>query len=103
MRLLVMFDLPTGNKSERKSYAAFRKFLVDDGYQMEQFSIYSRVLLSRESLSTHLERLNANLPAAGSVFVLELTEKQYENRRILVSTYANKKPAILGSQMTLAF
>lgn len=103
MRLLVMFDLPTGNKEERKSYSAFRKFLVDDGYQMEQFSIYSRVLLSRESLNTHLERLNANLPIAGSVFVLELTEKQYESRRILVSKASRKNPADIGSQMTLVF
>lgn len=98
-----MFDLPTGNKAERKSYTAFRKFLIDDGYQMEQFSIYSRVLLSRESLNTHLERLNANLPAVGSVFVLELTEKQYENRKILTGKYVKKGPLIIGSQMTLAF
>lgn len=103
MRLLVMFDLPTGNKEERRSYSAFRKFLVDDGYQMEQFSIYSRVLLSRESLNTHLERLNANLPIAGSVFVLELTEKQYESRRILVNKTPRKNPADIGSQMTLVF
>lgn len=103
MRLLVMFDLPSGNKAERKSYSTFRKFLVDDGYQMEQFSIYSRVLLSRESLKTHLERLNANLPSAGSVFVLELTERQYESRRVLVSKPSNENPADLGSQMTLIF
>lgn len=103
MRLLVMFDLPTGNKEERKSYSAFRKFLVDDGYQMEQFSIYSRVLLSRESLNSHMERLNANLPRAGSVFVLELTEKQYESRKILVNKCTGKKPAALGAQMTLVF
>ena len=101
MRLLVMFDLPTGNKAERKTYSTFRKFLVNDGYQMEQFSVYSRILLSRESVKTHLERLNANLPAAGSVFVLELTEKQYESRRILVGTCTDKNPAGPGSQMTL--
>ena len=98
-----MFDLPTGSKEERKSYSAFRKFLIDDGYQMEQFSVYSRVLLSRESLNTHLERLNASLPAAGSVFVLELTEKQYENRRILVKKHVDKQTANLCAQMTLAF
>ena len=32
MRLMVLFDLPTGNKKERKSYAEFRKFLIHDGY-----------------------------------------------------------------------
>ena len=43
MRMLVMFDLPTGSKKERRSYADFRKFLIKDGYHMEQFSVYSRV------------------------------------------------------------
>lgn len=54
MRLLVMFDLPTGSKRERKSYALFRKFLINDGYHMDQYSVYSRVLLSRDSAETHL-------------------------------------------------
>ena len=84
MRLLVMFDLPTGSKAERKSYAAFRKFLIEDGYVMEQYSIYSRLLLTRESSATHIARLKQNLPDAGAVTVLELTEKQYENRLVLL-------------------
>ena len=66
-RLLVMFDLPTGSKRERKSYALFRKFLINDGYHMDQYSVYSRVLLSRDSAETHLQRLRANLPEAGEV------------------------------------
>ena len=63
--MLVLFDLPTGSKKERKSYANFRKFLVKDGYHMEQFSVYSRVLLSRDSAETHLRRLKENLPKTG--------------------------------------
>ena len=66
MRLLVLFDLPTGSKKERKSYSEFRKFLVKDGYHMEQFSVYSRVLLSRDSAETHMRRLKENLPIAGA-------------------------------------
>jgi len=103
MRLLVLFDLPTGSKTERKSYAKFRKFLIDDGYRMEQFSVYSRILLTRDSAKTHLQRLSQNLPAAGSVTVLELTEKQFESRRVLVDTRMNKGPSDIGSQMTLVF
>lgn len=103
MRLLVMFDLPTGSKAERKSYSKFRKFLIDDGYHMEQFSVYSRVLLTRDSAQTHLQRLRQNLPLAGSVTVLELTEKQFESRRVLVDTRLHKGPSDIGSQMTLVF
>lgn len=103
MRMLVMFDLPTGNKAERKSYAEFRKFLIKDGYHMEQFSVYSRILLSRESVASHMTRLKANLPAAGAVTVLTLTEKQFEDREVLIDTRPPKKQIDVGDQLTLAF
>lgn len=98
-----MFDLPTGNKRERKSYARFRKFLLQDGYHMEQFSVYSRVVLSRDASETHLKRLKANLPEAGAVTVLTLTEKQYESREILVDTRIQTAPADSGVQTALIF
>ncbi len=103
MRLLVMFDLPTGSKRERKSYALFRKFLINDGYHMDQYSVYSRVLLSRDSAETHLQRLRANLPEAGEVTVIELTEKQYENREVLVDTSPHNDLPDIGPQLTLTF
>lgn len=104
MRMLVLFDLPTGNREERRSYAEFRKFLIKDGYHMEQFSVYSRVLLSRDSADAHLRRLRENLPHAGAVTVLTLTERQYESREVLVDTRCRKeKPADPGAQMTLVF
>lgn len=104
MRMLVLFDLPTGSKKERKSYAEFRKFLIKDGYHMEQFSVYSRVLLSRDSAAAHLKRLKGNLPVAGAVTVLTLTEKQYEEREVLVDSRPNASKANdLGPQLTLVF
>lgn len=104
MRMLVLFDLPTGNKKERRAYADFRKFLIKDGYHMEQFSVYSRVLLSRDSADAHLRRLKSNLPPAGAVTVLTLTEKQFEAREVLVETRpATAQSVDPGAQMTLAF
>lgn len=99
--MLVMFDLPTGNKAERKTYTAFRKFLIEDGYHMDQFSIYSRILLSRDNAETHIARLKDNLPSAGAVTVLLLTEKQYANRLILVDTREHIKDSSRNAQMTL--
>ena len=102
--MLVLFDLPTGSKIERRSYAEFRKFLIKDGYHMEQFSVYSRVLLSRDSADAHLKRLRANLPCAGVVTVLTLTEKQFENKEVLVDTRPNSNSAgDPGAQLTIAF
>ena len=104
MRLVVMFDLPTGSKRERKTYAEFRKFLIGDGYNMEQFSVYTRVSLGRDNMDAHVERLKANLPAAGRVTLFCLTEKQYEDRSVLVCS-DDYKPAAqdLGAQLTLFF
>ena len=102
MRLLVLFDLPTGNAAERKSYAKFRKFLIQDGYTMEQFSVYSRILFSRDSAEAHLARLKANVPLAGSVTVIQLTEKQYASREILIDTRVHEE-IDTGAQLTLSF
>lgn len=98
-----MFDLPTGNQQERRSYTLFRKFLLDDGYTMEQYSIYTRISLSRESMNTHIERLKNNLPESGEVTVLTLTEKQYEDRQVLVKKSTETKQTELGAQLTLVF
>ena len=103
MRLLVLFDLPTGDAAERRSYAQFRKFLLNDGYVMEQYSVYSRVTLSRDSAETHLKRLRANLPLAGAVTVLTVTEKQYEARQVLLNTMRAISRKDIGSQLTLSF
>ena len=40
MWVLVLFDLPTETKKERKAYADFRKRIMADGFTMFQFSIY---------------------------------------------------------------
>lgn len=42
MRLLLMFDLPVETVAERRAYRKFRKFLIDEGFIMHQYSIYSR-------------------------------------------------------------
>lgn len=98
-----MFDLPTGSKAERKSYADFRKFLVKDGFAMEQFSVYSRLVFTLESSRVHVERIRGNLPKAGVVTVFELTEKQYEDRLTLLDTSARPAPREEGAQLTIAF
>ena len=86
MRLLVMFDLPTKTKTDTDNYIKFKRFLDDDGYPREQNSVYSRNLLSRASSESHAEQLRKHLPPAGHVVAMELTEKQYVDRKVLVNT-----------------
>ena len=46
----VMFDLQVGAEKERKMATKFRNFLLDDGYIMMQFSVYSRICKNNDDL-----------------------------------------------------
>lgn len=86
MRLIVMFDLPTISEHDRKIYAKFRNYLLDDGFIMMQFSIYSRICKNQDDANKHLNRISLHSPEKGNVRVLQITEKQYENMRIFSGT-----------------
>lgn len=79
MRIIVMFDLPVKTKKQSKDVSAFRKFLLKDGYYMMQYSIYVRVCNGQDSVEMHKSRLKSAVPSNGSIRVLTVTEKQYEN------------------------
>jgi len=84
MRILVFFDLPVKTKQERRKATQFRNFLIKDGYYMVQFSVYARVCNGNDMVELHKKRLKANTPDDGSIRVLVITEKQYENVEILL-------------------
>ena len=84
MRLLVFFDLPVKRKEERKEATRFRKFLIDDGYVMLQFSVYMRICRGQDMVDTHLRRLEGHLPSKGSVRALQVTDQQYARMKFLV-------------------
>jgi CRISPR-associated protein Cas2 len=77
MWVLVLFDLPTETKKEKKAYTTFRKKLIDDGFTMFQFSIYLRHCPSRENAEVHIKRVKNMLPELGQVGILCITDKQF--------------------------
>lgn len=77
MWVLVLFDLPTETKKERKAYTEFRKKLLADGFQMFQFSIYMRHCPSRENAEVHIKRVKKILPEKGHVGIFQFTDKQF--------------------------
>lgn len=79
MRIIVMFDLPVKTKKQVKEASAFRNFLIKDGYYMMQYSVYVRICNGQDSVETHRNRLRYAVPNNGSVRVLTVTEKQYQN------------------------
>ena len=77
MWVLVLFDLPTETKKERKVSASFRQKLIKDGFTMFQFSIYLRHCASRENADAHIRRIKNSLPECGQVGILCITDKQF--------------------------
>lgn len=101
MRMLVFFDLPMVTKAERKSYTQFRRFLLNDGYDMMQFSVYGRILNGIDAEQKHTQRLTLNLPPAGSVRVLTVTEKQFASMKLMVGMPLFQEKQVNASQMLL--
>ena len=81
--LVVAFDLPVLTKSQRKCATGFRKFLLDDGFQMIQFSVYARPCVSFARTETHVARVRGALPDEGSVRVIFVTRAQWENSYVI--------------------
>ena len=77
MWVLVFFDLPTETANERKIAAVFRKKIMNDGFQMFQFSIYLRHCASRENADVHINRVKKLLPEKGNVGIMCVTDKQF--------------------------
>lgn len=92
MWLYVMFDLPVGTKAERKAAAGFRKFLLDQGFEMAQFSVYLRFAESKEAAETHIGRVRNALPRKGKVHIVTITDKQYGNARIFTGKKRERSP-----------
>ena len=86
---MVAFDLPSKTKEEKKSYTHFRRFLLDDGFQMMQFSVYIRPCVTHARQETHVRRVKEMIPAEGSVRIIYITRAQWERSYIV-----HGKPAI---------
>ena len=99
--MIVFFDLPVKEKASQKVATKFRNFLIKDGYQMMQYSVYCRVCNGYDSIKTHEDRLSKNLPDNGSVRLLVITEKQFESIRIMVGELKQCDESVSFQQLTL--
>jgi CRISPR-associated protein Cas2 len=79
MWIFVMFDLPVASKDQARAATKFREFLLDEGFEKSQFSVYARFCNGKEQFETYLRRIEASLPQNGDIHVLTFTDRQYEN------------------------
>ena len=87
MWVIAMFDLPTETPQARKRYARFRKALLKDGFTMMQYSVYIRHCASTENAQIHATRMGKQVPEAGEVRFLTITDKQFGRMEV----FAGKK------------
>ena len=92
MWIMVLFDLPTETKIQRKAYARFRKNLMGSGFSMFQFSAYIRHVASSESADVQIRRVKSFMPEEGSICILEITDKQFEKMEIYYGQKTKKPP-----------
>jgi len=100
MWIFVMFDLPVGTKKEMRDATKFREFLLDEGFEMSQFSVYARFCNGKDSFESHLKRIERNLPEKGDIHVLTFTDRQYEGI-VRFSSQRRQRPRKNPEQLAL--
>ncbi len=94
MWILVLFDLPTETKMQRKVASDFRKNLLKDGFNMFQFSIYVRHSPSMENATVHINRVKNNLPKLGIVCIMCITDKQFGSMELFYGQKEEPLPKV---------
>src|SRR5438067_2125626 len=84
MRIIVLYDLPTLTKENRKSFRYFHKYLLKNGYYMLQFSVYVKLCYTFDYARESSQKLEKNSPKVGNVRYLLITEKQFRNMKMIV-------------------
>ncbi len=82
MWMVVMFDLPVLSKRQRKRAAKFRHDLLDEGFQMAQYSVYMKFCGQRDAADALARRVERLVPSEGRVSILTVTDKQYGRMRV---------------------
>ena len=101
MRMLVFFDLPVTSREKKRAYTLFRRFLLKDGYDMIQWSVYGRMVNGTDDAEKHMKRLGENLPKEGSIRCLQVSEKQFTSMKLLLGTRSFQEKKVNADQLLL--
>ena len=99
MRLMCMFDLPVETEKEKRAYREFRKQKIKNGFVMMQYSVYIRTCPSREYTQRLENKIKKVVPSNGNIRLITITEKQYNDMKILVGSKSLKEAAIGSERM----
>ena len=74
-----MFDLPVMTDKERKKATRFRNFLLDQGFEMSQFSVYFRFCGDRSKTEPYVKKIKKAAPLGGKISILFFTDRQFSD------------------------
>ena len=94
MWIMVLYDLPTETKKQRKIAARFRKEIMHDGFTMFQFSSYVRHCPSRENADVHIKRVEKITPEEGKICIMQFTDKQFGMMKIFYGQESQPTPEV---------
>lgn len=99
MRMICMFDLPVDTDQEKRVYRTFRKELIKEGFIMMQYSVYVRTCPNRDYCNRLEKRVQKIAPEKGNVRLLVITEKQYNDMRLIIGSKNETEKAIGAERM----
>lgn len=77
MWCVVMFDLPTKSAAQRREYSKFRHMLLDLGFMMTQYSVYSKYSPSGVLSNRVVSEIKTAVPAGGQVRILHVSDREW--------------------------
>lgn len=78
--LLVMFDLPVQTKEQRRLATAYRKKLLNQGFDMVQLSVYAKYVINQTGVRSILSEVKRTVPKNGAARMLQLTDEQWSSQ-----------------------
>ena len=85
-RIILFYDLPVETDSQRKAYDKKKKKLITNGFIMLQKSVYTKLVINRQSMELEINKVKTILPKEGLVQILTVTEKQFSRIETILGT-----------------
>lgn len=101
MRVFCMFDLPVDTPEKRRAYRIFRKGLIENGFTMIQYSVYQRIVPNRRAGRKYENIIERFIPAVGDVRLIYVSEKQYNDMKILVGSKSKQEQLVGNNKMVV--
>ncbi|WP_237077112.1 CRISPR-associated endonuclease Cas2 [Mycoplasma phocoenae] len=83
MRIIVMYDIQMETNIGNKEYLLWRKKLINLGYIMMQYSIYSKCISAHTQYEYERQKLLNVMPKKSNIRIMLITENQYQKIEIL--------------------